>query len=176
MLVIPADVVTLATAIVAPSGVEKLAQLYKLPLDEDKFFLEAHAKLRPVDFANEGVFLAGLAQYPKPMEETISQSQAVVSRATTVLSRRHIALDSIKSHVSPEHCDGCALCLDVCPYHAITLEEVVSADGGKKQLARVNMAKCKGCGICQATCPKEGINVAGFSYRQLAAQIETALR
>jgi heterodisulfide reductase subunit A len=176
MLVIPADVVTLATAIVAPPDVEKLAQLYKLPLDEDKFFLEAHAKLRPVDFANEGVFLAGLAQYPKPMEETISQSQAVVSRATTVLSRRSIALDSIKSHVSPERCDGCALCLDVCPYHAITLEEAVGADGGKKQLVRVNMAKCKGCGICQATCPKEGINVAGFSYRQLAAQIEAALQ
>ncbi len=170
---IPADVVTLAAAIVPPPDIRELARIYKLPLDEDDFFLEAHAKLRPVDFATDGVFVAGLAHYPKPTEETVEQAQAAVARAVTVLSRGRIELDAIKAHIDLERCDGCALCLDVCPYHAIALEPVEGP--GEKQIAVVSIAKCKGCGLCQATCPKEGVNVAGFTYRQLAAQVAAAL-
>lgn len=168
---IKADVVTLATAIIPNPDVQQIAKIYKLPTNADGFFQEAHSKLRPVDFASDGLFLAGVSHYPKPIEESIAQAQAAVARAATVLSRRRIELDSIKASVT-ETCDGCALCLDVCPYHAISL--VAVAESTTKQI-KVNAAKCKGCGVCQATCPKEGVAVGGFSYRQISAQIEAAL-
>jgi heterodisulfide reductase subunit A len=178
---IGADLVVLATAIVPNPDSADLAKIYKLSKDMDGFFHEAHAKLRPVDFATDGIFMAGLAHYPKPIEEVAAQAQAAVSRAVTVLSSRVINLDSIKARVSAERCDGCALCLDVCPYHAISLVDVDGADNagggagdGKRRVA-VNVAKCKGCGVCQATCPKEGVAVGGFSYKQLSAQVEAAL-
>jgi heterodisulfide reductase subunit A len=170
--VIPADVVVLATAILPSPEVVELAKLYKLPVDNDGFLQEAHVKLRPVDFASDGLFLAGLAHYPKPMEEVVAQAQAAVARAVTVLSNRRIDLDSIKAIVDARRCDGCALCVDVCPYHAITLEPE-EKDG--KRLVTVSVARCKGCGACQATCPKEGINVGGFTYRQLLAQVDAVL-
>ncbi len=170
---IRADVVVLAAAIVPHPEVRDLARIYRIPVDEDGFLQEAHVKLRPVDFASEGLFLAGLAHYPKPIEEVVSQALAAVARATTVLSNRRIELDSIKARVDDAACDACALCLDVCPYHAITMEPI--ADGEAKQRIRVNLTRCKGCGICQATCPKDAINVGGFTYRQLSAQVRAAL-
>jgi heterodisulfide reductase subunit A len=168
----PADVVILATAII-PNEVNKLAQIYKLPVDSDGFLQEAHVKLRPVDFSVDGMFLAGLAHYPKPIEETIAQAKAAASRAATVLCKESISLDSIKAEVSEARCDGCALCLDVCPFHAISLVEVEGGEG-KRRIA-INAAQCKGCGCCQATCPKDGVAVAGFTYDQLAAQVAAAL-
>jgi heterodisulfide reductase subunit A len=170
---IDADVLVLATAIVPHPETRQLAQLYKLPVDGDGFLQEAHAKLRPVDFASDGLFLAGMAHYPKPIEEALAQAQAAVGRAVTVLSRPQITLDAIKAQVVADNCDGCALCLDVCPYHAISLEEVPET-GGKRRVD-INVAKCKGCGCCMATCPKEGVNVGGFSYRQLSNQVKAAL-
>ncbi len=170
---IRADVVVLAAAIVPHPEGRDLAKLYRIPVDEDGFLQEAHVKLRPVDFASEGLFLAGLAHYPKPIEEVVSQALAAVARATTVLSNRRIELDSIKAHVDEAACDACALCPDVCPYHAITMEPIPDMEG--KQRIRVNLARCKGCGICQATCPKDAINVGGFTYRQLSAQVRAAL-
>jgi len=172
-LAIDADVVVLATAIVPNNDADRLARIYKVPVDADGFLQEAHAKLRPVDFASDGLFLAGLAHYPKPIEETITQAQAATARAVTVLARRRISLDAIKAVVDPERCDGCALCLDVCPYHAISLELVEA--GSERRRVRVNAAKCKGCGVCQATCPKDGVSVGGFTLRQLSAQVKAAL-
>ena len=171
--VIPADVVVLATAILPNPEVRELAKLYRLPVDNDGFLQEAHVKLRPVDFTTDGLFLAGLAHYPKPMEEVVAQAQAAVARAVTVLSNRRIDLDSIKATVDAQQCDGCALCLEVCPYQAITLEETSERDG--KRIIAINVARCKGCGSCQATCPKEGVSVGGFTYRQLLVQVEAAL-
>jgi heterodisulfide reductase subunit A len=170
---IRADVVVLATAIVAHPEVADLARIYRVPVDEDGFLQEAHVKLRPVDFAGEGLFLAGLAHYPKPIEEVVAQALAAVARATTILSSRRIELDTVKAMVDDGACDGCALCPDVCPYHAITME--ARPDGDSRLTVRVNMARCKGCGICQATCPKDAINVGGFTYRQLSAQVRAAL-
>jgi heterodisulfide reductase subunit A len=168
---LPADVLVLATAIVPYPEAQALAQVYKLPADSDGFFQEAHVKLRPVDFATDGLFLAGLAHYPKPIEESINQARAAVARAVTVLSKTRIDMDAIKAVVDEAKCDGCALCIDVCPYHAISLEELAE---GKRRVV-VNQAQCKGCGCCMATCPKEGVNVSGFSYQQLAAQVTAAL-
>ena len=112
---IPADVVTLATAIIPNADTRELAKMYKLPVDTDGFLLEAHVKLRPVDFATDGIFLAGLAHYPKPVEESIAQAQAAVSRAVTVLSSRWVDLDQVKARIDELRCDCCALCVDVCP-------------------------------------------------------------
>ena len=172
---IQADMVILAAAILPSPGAKRLANLYKLPLDNFGFFQEAHAKLRPVDFATDGLFVAGLAHYPKPVEESISQALAASARAATLLSQDEIVLDGIKAQVDPQKCDGCALCIDVCPYHAITLVETEDDSGERHKLVTVNKAHCKGCGLCQATCPKLAISVAGFTYQQLESQIEAAL-
>ena len=173
-LKIRADMVILATAIRPKDDAKTLAQLFKVPVDGDGFFLEAHAKLRPVDFSTDGMFVAGLAHYPKPMEESIAQALAASSRAATLLSRTEISLDAIKAAVDKENCDGCALCIDVCPYNAISLVEN-TAEGEGKRLVVVNKAKCKGCGLCQGTCPKRGIAVAGFTMKQISSQIQAAL-
>jgi heterodisulfide reductase subunit A len=174
---IPADVVTLATAIIPNTDTREIARIYKLPVNTDGFLLEAHAKLRPVDFATDGIFVAGMAHYPKPVEESVAQALAAVSRAVTVLSSRWVDLDQVKAGIDELRCDCCALCVDVCPYEALDIErEKTEGDdeNGKPKLV-VRPAKCKGCGACQATCPKEGISVTGFSYSQLAAQVRAAL-
>ena len=171
---IDADVVILSTAIVPNPDTKDLAKLYRLQVGSDGFLQEAHVKLRPVDFATDGIFLAGLAHFPKPIEEAITEAQAAVARAVTVLSDRRIELDSNKARLDLEKCDHCALCVDVCPYQAIQLE--APQDEEDKQRVVVNVAKCKGCGVCQATCPKDGINVGGFTYRQLSAQVEAAMK
>ncbi len=173
---IKADMVILATAIVADPEINRLAQHYRIPLDSNGFFQEAHAKLRPVDFTTEGIFTAGLAQYPKPVDESISQALAASARATTLLSRKEIYLDALKAVVNEHTCDGCALCIDVCPYHAIELIEIDPGEGAQpRKLVRINNAKCKGCGLCQGTCPMRGIDVAGFTMEQLGSQIKAAL-
>lgn len=173
-LIISADILVLATAIVPNEGNANLAKLYKLALDNDGFLLEAHQKLRPVDSATDGLFLAGLAHYPKPVDESITQAKAAAGRAITILANKQISLESIKATVVKENCDGCALCLDVCPYNALSLVEDQKKENRGFRV-EVNVANCKGCGMCQATCPKDGIYVAGFSMEQISAQISAAL-
>jgi heterodisulfide reductase subunit A len=174
-LEIEVDMVVLATAIVANPDAEKLNKLYKVSLDGDGFYQEAHAKLRPVDFATEGMFVAGLAHYPKPVEESVAQALAASARAATLLSKSEVSLDAIKAEPDPNYCDGCALCLDVCPYHAISLVEEPGGNGQISKCIAVNKAQCKGCGLCQGTCPKRGVAVQGFTMEQISAQIDAAL-
>ncbi len=157
-----------------PDGLQ-LARQFKIPLDADGFFQEAHAKLRPIDCATEGMFVAGMAHSPKPIEESIAQALGAASRAATLLSKQEISLDAVRADIIPQRCDGCGLCIDVCPYQALTLVEETDKKGNPQKLAVINQALCKGCGICQGTCPKRGIAVAGFSPEQLSAQVEAAL-
>lgn len=171
-LKITTDLVILATAIRPRDDASELGKLYKVAVDGQGFFQEAHAKLRPVDFSTDGMFVAGLAQYPKPVEESVAQALAASARAATLLSKNQISLDAIKATVDENCCDGCALCVDVCPYGAITLEERTEGEGS---IIRVNKAQCKGCGLCQGTCPKRGVYVAGFTMKQISAQIRAAL-
>ncbi len=139
----------------------------------DGFFLEAHQKLRPVDFATEGVFLCGLAHSAKRVEEGVIQAQAAAARAATILSRDSIELEANISEVIAENCDGCAYCVAPCPFNAITLVEYVRK-GAIKKIVEVDETACKGCGTCQATCPKEGIVVRGFRLEQIGAQVHAA--
>jgi heterodisulfide reductase subunit A len=115
--------------------------------------------------------LAGLAHYPKPVEETIAQALAAAARAATILAKPELDLEPLRARVDPARCDGCALCLDVCPYAA--LRPGVLADGRKTVL--LEAARCKGCGACQAACPLEAVEVAGFTQAQLLAQVAAAL-
>ncbi len=171
-LKIKADYLVLATAIV-PNQTRELVDLYKCSVGAEGFLTEAHPKLRPVDMSVDGLFLAGLCHYPKPVDEAVAQAQAAVSRAGVILAKSVMPLDSIKSMVT-DKCDGCALCVDTCPYNAISLT-VYTEDGREHKRIQTDKALCKGCGICMATCPKQGVNVGGFTMDQLKAQVESIL-
>jgi heterodisulfide reductase subunit A len=112
---IKADLVNLATAI-EPAQNDKISEFYKIPLNAESFFMEAHAKLRPVEFATDGIFLCGLAHYPKAIDESISQAMAAASRATTVLAKDSIQISPLVSQVDAEKCIGCGLCAEVCAW------------------------------------------------------------
>jgi heterodisulfide reductase subunit A len=155
-------------------GNQETAQLLKIPRNQDGFFLEAHMKLRPVDFATDGVFVCGLAHAAKSIEESIIQAQSAAARASAILSKDYVELEGTISFVVDENCDGCAYCVDPCPYKALALIEYIRA-GSVKKTIEVNESLCKGCGTCQATCPKQGIVVRGFKLEQLAAQVSAAL-
>jgi heterodisulfide reductase subunit A len=166
-LTVKADFINLATAIY-PKDHEELANFFKVPLNEDKFFLEAHMKLRPVDFATDGVFVCGLAHYPKPIEESIAQAQAAAARAANVLAQEFVEVEPIVSVVDQELCIGCGLCEAACVFGAIRLIKVE----GKGYRAENIPASCKGCGVCAASCPQIAIDMIHFRDRQIVAAIE----
>ncbi len=173
-LEINTDVLVLATAIVPNPKVRELASLYSLAVDSHGFFLEAHSKMRPVDFLTDGLFMAGLSHYPMPLEESVAQAKAAAARAATILAKDTVSLDPVVATVDLARCDGCALCLDVCPYKAISPLEIEEGDSRVKKI-QIDKVRCKGCGICQAICPQECIAVANFTLTQLRAQIRAAL-
>jgi heterodisulfide reductase subunit A len=171
---IETDLLVLSSGIVPGDGNKSLAQILKLPLTQDGFFLEAHLKLRPVDFSTDGIFLCGLAHSPKSMGESIAQAGAAAARAATILSKPRMQLEAAISEVVEENCDGCAYCVDPCPYQAITLVEY-EKDGVLKKKVVTDPAKCRGCGVCQATCPKQGIIVRNYRLDMLSAMVDAAL-
>ena len=169
-LQIEPDLVVLASAIV-PRDNDALAQIFKLPLNEDRFFMEAHAKLRPVEFATEGIFLAGMAHYPKPIEESIAQAKAAASRASVVLSKEHLTVEGVVSHVNEHYCLGCGMCEDACPFSAISLTD---REGGGK-VSHVQEALCKGCGSCAVACPTGAASIFHYDDREVLTMVEAAL-
>ncbi|PIU60894.1 MAG: hypothetical protein COS84_11780, partial [Armatimonadetes bacterium CG07_land_8_20_14_0_80_40_9] len=173
---IDADLLVLSAGTVADEDANTVAQLLKVPLDQDNFFLEAHMKLRPIDFAADGIFLCGLAHASKSIEESIIQATGAAARASTILNKDEVELEACISEVVDENCDGCAYCIDPCPYDALTLIEYIAKDGTIKKTVERDEAACKGCGVCQATCPKKGIFVRGFKIEQISAQVEAALQ
>jgi len=164
-LVINTDLLVLSPAIVQESN-EELARLLKVSLTDDKFFLEAHVKLRPVDFATDGIFLCGLAHSPKPLEESIVQAQAAAARAAIPLARGEVEVEPIISSVDQEKCFGCGICEYLCPYKAI---RVVDTERGDR--AETISASCKGCGVCAARCPRQAITMGRYTYDQISSQI-----
>ncbi|MGB5911179.1 MAG: CoB--CoM heterodisulfide reductase iron-sulfur subunit A family protein [Promethearchaeia archaeon] len=146
---------------------EELAKMLKVPLNDDNFFLEAHVKLRPVDFATEGVFVAGLAHCPKTIEDSISQANAAVSRACTILSKDEIEAEGKTAMIIPERCIGCGMCIENCAYNAIELID----DRRFGRVAQINQVLCKGCGACSGNCRCAAIDVLGFTGEQVFAMI-----
>ncbi len=164
----PTDFIVLSVATVAHPENRELAQFLKIPLTDEGFFLEAHMKLRPVDFATEGVFMCGLAHGPKFMEESIAQALAAAARAATVLTKDEIEAEGKVAHVIPERCMACRLCEMNCPFGAIEVDD-------EKAVAVVNEVLCKGCGVCAASCRSNAVDVKGFSNQQVLDMLEGLL-
>jgi heterodisulfide reductase subunit A len=162
------DLLVLSAATIANPDNERLAKMLKVPLTKDGFFLEAHMKLRPLDFATDGIFLCGMAHWPKTIEETISQACGAAARAAIVLSNKTLEAEGTVSYIDESRCVGCGLCISICPYSAIEKDE--------KGLAKVNEVLCKGCGTCAASCPKRAISMHQFTDEQLTAQGLAVLR
>jgi heterodisulfide reductase subunit A len=161
------DLLVLASAVV-PEKNNPLAQMYKVPQNDDGFFAEAHVKLRPSDFATDGVFVCGLAHAPKPIEESISQAQAAASRAVTVLSALEVSVSGTVAVVDPNCCSSCGVCVEICPYSAPQFIE----NTGK---AEIQATLCKGCGLCVASCRSGAIHLKGFDTGQIMAMIQACL-
>jgi len=163
------DLLVLAAAI-EPRNNEPLAQMFKLSCNSDNFFNEAHAKLRPVEFATAGIFLAGMAHYPKPIEESIAQAAAAASRAAVTLSKDNITVEGVVSYVQDFMCRGCGECETACPFNAIS---VIENEAGVK-IANVQEALCKGCGMCAVACPTGAASVRHFGDEEVLTMVETA--
>ena len=164
---IDADVLALAPAIVPSVGNEELARFFKVPLNADGFFLEAHIKLRPVDFSTDGVFLCGLAHGPKLIEESIIQAKAAASRAVTILSKQRIETGGVVSTVDKRKCTGCGVCVEICPFNAIEID-------AKEKVAVVNEALCKGCGVCASSCRSGALDIKGFSDEEILSMVKAS--
>jgi heterodisulfide reductase subunit A-like polyferredoxin len=167
-ITLTADWLVLSTGIEAEASNSVLAQILKVPLDESGFFLEAHVKLRPVDFAAEGIYLAGLAHSPRSLEETIAQANAAAIRAVRVLSKPNLQSTPIIASVNPKLCAACGLCVEVCPYGARILEPGMLH-------AEVIEVLCQGCGACVTACPNKASRQKGFDFTQVIGMLEAAV-
>ncbi|MBW2000029.1 MAG: CoB--CoM heterodisulfide reductase iron-sulfur subunit A family protein, partial [Deltaproteobacteria bacterium] len=165
-IVIEADLVALASGIISRDQ-EDLARFFKVPLNEDGFFVEAHAKLGPSEFATEGVFLCGMAHYPKSIDESIAQALAASSRASTLLARKFLRVSGTIATVEQAQCSHCGVCVSICPYSAPRMVE----EGRDRAFIEINPVLCKGCGLCVSSCRSGAINLMGFSEEQIMAMI-----
>ncbi len=159
------DLLVLASAVV-PEKEDSLAGFFKVTRNDDGFFAEAHVKLRPVDFATDGVFVCGLAHSPKPIDESITQAQAAAARAVTLLSARSIPVAGTVAYVDQNVCSACGVCVSICPYSAPSFNE-------KTGKAQVEPALCKGCGLCVSSCRSGALNLRGFEMGQIMSMIDS---
>jgi len=157
------DFIVLAAAII-PNANKELYEMFKVPVNNDGFLVEAHAKLRPVDFASEGLFVAGLAHYPKPLEESIAQAKAAVARAMTIIARDFIMVGGVVAEVDKEMCAVCLTCVRGCPYGIPYIHE--------EGYAVIDPSECHGCGACVAECPGKAIRLNHFTDQQIMAKTD----
>ncbi len=175
-VIIPSDLVVLATAIEPDPSVKDIATKLTISIDTNNFLTEAHAKLRPVESPTAGVFLAGVCQGPKDVPETVSQASACAAKVIGLLAKDKLKGNPCVSHADENMCTGCSQCAEVCPYGAITYENKEFRIGGGKtetrRVACVNPAVCQGCGACTVTCPSGAMDLYGFSSEQIMKEVE----
>jgi len=173
-LLLNPDLVVLSAAFI-PTDSRELSHMLKVPLDQNGFFLEAHVKLRPLDFATDGIFLCGTAQWPKFIKETIAQAEGAAARASKILAKDMIQIPKINASVNRDLCIGCGSCRDLCPYNAIEMQYI------EKKLERASIftyqakvleALCKGCGTCASACPLQAITIPHFTNAQILEMVE----
>jgi len=165
---IPVDMVILCSAIEPRHDAEEVRRLFGISRSPDGFFLERHPKLDPVATSTDGIFVAGCAQGPKDIPDTVAQASAAAARMLATISKGVVEIDPIRAEIDEEHCSGCRICNALCPYNAIEYLE-------EKKVSKVNSALCKGCGTCVAACPAGAITGFGFSDKQIYAEIEGIL-
>ena len=163
-----ADLVVLATGMVPRPETGEVAQLLKLSNSADGFLLEAHPKLRPVDTASDGIYLAGCVQGPKDITDTVAQAKAAAASVMIPFARGVVTVESATCVVDEELCAGCGMCEDICPYGALTLDL-------RRSVMAANVVLCKGCGACAATCPSNAITLMHFTPRQVMAQMDALM-
>ncbi len=161
-----ADLLILASAVI-PNKDERLAKLFKLPVNDDGFYIEAHAKLSPSDFATSGLFVAGMAHSPKSIDESTAQALAAASRGVTLLAKTSLYMSGVTAKIDPHLCSGCGVCLAVCPFSAPSIID----KGPFPAIAEINQVKCKGCGLCVASCRSGAISLGGFDEAQILSMI-----
>jgi heterodisulfide reductase subunit A-like polyferredoxin len=166
------DLLVLSTPVVPAAQSRQVAGALKLPQDSDGFFLEAHVKLRPVDFASDGLFMAGLAHYPKLIDETIIQAQAAAARAARVLSQSSLSAGGAVAQVNAEQCVGCLTCVRVCPFDVPTVSCEFTGVGQIAGAAFIEPSICRGCGNCVAACPAKAIRLAHYTDDQILVKLE----
>ena len=167
-LILDLDLLVLAMPVEAPEENKEISTLLKVPLTKEGFFQEAHVKLRPVDFASDGIFLCGMAHYPKSVEEAVTQALAAAGRAAAILSKDKLEVSGPIAQVDEERCSACRTCVSLCPFGAPRIDE-------ERNVAVVEVAKCRGCGICEAACPSGAIALLHYRREQIDAQIEALL-
>jgi len=167
-LTLDTDLVVLSVPLIPNPDNKKISQLLKVPINSDGFFMEAHVKLRPIDFATDGVYVCGTAHSPKEVAESISQARGAASRAGIPMAKGTLKTAAYTSVVDETKCSGCGTCIEVCPYNAISKNE--------KGLAEVTAAVCKGCGVCGASCPDRAITMRHFTDEEIEAQGIAALK
>ncbi len=176
---IRADLVVLAAAIEPDQDARKIATMLTASMDTNRFFTEAHAKLRPVESPTAGIFLSGVCQGPKDIPETVASAGAAAVKAIGILSKEKLSTNPCTAQADDLLCNGCSQCENVCPYQAISYEERQVNDHGVRQMRRVavvNRALCQGCGACTVTCPSGAMDLKGFSNRQLIAEVDAVCR
>lgn len=171
---IEADLVVLATAVQAKTGADSLAQKLGISYDKYNFYSEAHAKLRPVECATAGIYLAGACQGPKDIPDTVSQASAAAAKVMTLFAKDQLEREPIVARVNEKNCAACFYCQKVCPYGAVEEKEIRDRQGKLiRVVAYVNPGVCGGCGTCQATCPSKSVELDGYTDEQVMAMIET---
>jgi heterodisulfide reductase subunit A len=164
---LPVDLIILATPLVPREEAKQLSQLLKVPLGQEGFFLEAHVKLRPVDFATDGIFICGTAKGAAGISECTLQALAAASRAGSLMARGYIQAEALNPVVDENICTGCGTCVEICAFGAMKKNE--------RGIAENIPAACKGCGNCGATCPEGAIKMRHYTDEQLMAEVEASL-
>jgi heterodisulfide reductase subunit A len=185
-MILPYNLLVLSTPLIANSDNKEISQLLKVPLESNNFFLEAHVKLRPIDFATEGIFICGSAKWPVDVSESIVQGLGAASRASTIISKNELEISGSIAEVEESKCNGCGDCRDACVYNAIEMVEervefkafrdsVIPSAAFIMHKSKVMPALCKGCGVCVGVCPVGALSLKSFTNQQIGVEIESYL-